>query len=176
MRFTRMNRFTAALVHLSLSALVAAAAFTIIYFLWFPGALFGAAGGLKLFALIVGVDVALGPLLTLVVFVPGKKGLKFDLTVIALRASTYQGAPVARRALALQDRTIGLLAEILQTGRARDLARDVDVLSAARALVHVASGARLAWANGLTSESGCQKGIDSAVDLLFRGIGRSPDA
>ena len=45
-----------------------------------------------------------------------------------------------------------------------------------RALVHVASGARLAWANGLTSESGCQKGIDSAVDLLFRGIGRSPDA
>jgi hypothetical protein len=84
MRFTRMNRFKAALIHLSLSALVAAAAFTIIYFLWFPGALFGAAGGLKLFALIVGVDIALGPLLTLVVFVPGKKGLKFDLTVIAL--------------------------------------------------------------------------------------------
>ena len=79
-----LNRFTAALVHLSLSALVAAAAFATIYFLWFPGELFAAAGGLKLFFLIVGVDIALGPLLTLVVFVPGKRGLKFDLVTIAV--------------------------------------------------------------------------------------------
>ncbi|HVH20744.1 MAG TPA: helix-turn-helix domain-containing protein, partial [Myxococcota bacterium] len=57
-----------------------------------------------------------------------------DLTVIALRAATYPEAPVARRALTLQDRTIGLLAEILQTGRRRDLAADLDVLSAARAM------------------------------------------
>jgi len=99
-----------------------------------------------------------------------------DLTVIALRAATYPEAPVARRALALQDRTIGLLAEILQTGRRRDLSRDVDVLAAARALVHIATGARIAWANGLASEQTCQRGIDSAVDLLFRGISRSPDA
>jgi AcrR family transcriptional regulator len=98
-----------------------------------------------------------------------------DLTAIALRACTYVEAPVARRALALQDRTIGLLAEILQTGRARDLARDVDLLAAARALVHIASGARLAWANGLASEQLCQRSIDSAVDLLFRGIGRTAE-
>jgi hypothetical protein len=96
-----------------------------------------------------------------------------DLTVIALRAATYPEAPVARRALALQDRTIGLLAEILQTGRRRDLSREVDVLAAARALVHIATGARIAWANGLASEQICQRGIDSAVDLLFRGIARS---
>lgn len=99
-----------------------------------------------------------------------------DLTRIALRATTYPEAPVARRALALQDRTIGLLAEILQTGRRRDLARDVDVLSAARALVHIATGARVAWANGLASEAICQRGIDSAVDLLFRGIAREASA
>lgn len=79
-----MNRFGAALVHLSISALVAAAVFATIYFLWFPGELFAAAGGLKLFFLIVGVDVTLGPLLTLVVFVPGKKGLRFDLATIAV--------------------------------------------------------------------------------------------
>ena len=84
MRLTRMNRYKAALIHLSLSAIVAALTFTAIYFLWFPDALFAAAGGLKLFFLIVGVDITLGPLLTLVVFVPGKKGLKFDLVVIAI--------------------------------------------------------------------------------------------
>jgi AcrR family transcriptional regulator len=95
-----------------------------------------------------------------------------DLTVIALRASTYPEAPVARRALALQDRTIGLLAEILQTGRRRDLAPDIDVLAAARALVHIATGARVAWANGLASEAACEKSVESAVDLLFRGISR----
>ncbi|MGH0031801.1 MAG: TetR/AcrR family transcriptional regulator [Myxococcota bacterium] len=95
-----------------------------------------------------------------------------DLTVIALRASTYPDAPVARRVLTLHDRTIGLLAEILQIGRKRDLAEDLDVLASARALFHIASGARLSWANGLVSESGCRKAIESSVELLFRGLSR----
>ncbi|MFB3117157.1 MAG: TetR/AcrR family transcriptional regulator, partial [Myxococcota bacterium] len=52
-----------------------------------------------------------------------------DLTVIAIRATTYPDSRVASRVLALNDRTIGLLAEILQGGRARgDLDPGVDVL------------------------------------------------
>jgi AcrR family transcriptional regulator len=95
-----------------------------------------------------------------------------DLTVIALRATTYPHARVSRVVLSLQDRTIGLLAEILQAGRVRgDLARDADLLGAARALFHIATGARLSWANGLLDEPGCQRSIESSVDLLFRGIG-----
>jgi AcrR family transcriptional regulator len=95
-----------------------------------------------------------------------------DLTVIALRATTYPHARVSRAALLLQDRSIGLLAEILQAGRARgDLARDADLLAAARALFHVATGARLAWANGLLDEAGCRQSIEVSVDLLLRGIG-----
>jgi len=95
-----------------------------------------------------------------------------DLTVIALRATTYPNARVSRRVLALNDRTIGLLAEILQGGRvAGDLGRDVDVLASARALFHIASGARISWGNGLLSEEGCREAIEVEVDLLFRGIG-----
>jgi len=95
-----------------------------------------------------------------------------DLTVIALRATTFPEARVARGVLALHDRAIGLLAEILQAGRvAGDLDRQVDVLGAARALFHAASGARLAWANGLQSEAGCREAIEAAVELMFRGIG-----
>lgn len=95
-----------------------------------------------------------------------------DLTVIALRATTYPNARVSRRVFALHDRTIGLLAEILQGGLvAGDLDRDVDVLASARALFHVASGARISWGNGLLSEDGCREAIEAAVDLLFRGIG-----
>jgi AcrR family transcriptional regulator len=94
-----------------------------------------------------------------------------DLTVIALRASTYPEARVARRVLALNDRAIGLLAEILQGGRGRrDLLRELDVLTAARTLFHVASGARISWANGLMSEKACRDSIDASVTLLFRGI------
>jgi AcrR family transcriptional regulator len=95
-----------------------------------------------------------------------------DLVVIALRATTYPDAPVARRALALQDRAIGLLTEILQSGR-RDLAPGVDPLAAGRALFHVASGARISWANGLLSESACRRAVDESVDLLFRGLSES---
>jgi AcrR family transcriptional regulator len=95
-----------------------------------------------------------------------------DLTRIALRATTHPHARVARRVLALNDRSIGLLAEILQAGRVcGDLARDADVLTSARTLFHLASGARLSWANGLTGEDACRRAIEVAVDLLFRGIG-----
>lgn len=97
-----------------------------------------------------------------------------DLTVVAIRATTYPNARVSRRALALQDRSIGLLAELLQAGRTRgDLSRHADPLTTARALFHVTTGARISWANGLLDEQGCRDAIDAAVDLIFRGIGTS---
>jgi AcrR family transcriptional regulator len=95
-----------------------------------------------------------------------------DLATIALRATTHPEARVARRALALQDQTIGLVAEILQSGRSRgELRRDADVLAAARTLTHAIHGARLAWANGLLDAEGCSRALDAAVALLFDGIG-----
>jgi AcrR family transcriptional regulator len=93
-----------------------------------------------------------------------------DLTVIAIRATTYPEARVARRVLVLNDRAVGLLAEILQGGRRRDLDPDIDVLAAARAIFHVASGVRISWANGLVSEDGCRESIEASVGLLFRGL------
>ena len=94
-----------------------------------------------------------------------------DLTMIALRAATRPEARVAKRALVLNDRTIGLLAEILQMGRKRnDLVGDLNVLEAASTLFHVTQGARLPWANGLVSADVCQRQILAGVDLLFRGL------
>lgn len=79
-----MSRWGAAGVHLALSFLVASIVFAVIYLVWYPGVLFQSAGGRTLFMLIAGVDVTIGPLLTGVVFKPGKKGLVFDLAVIAV--------------------------------------------------------------------------------------------
>ena len=94
-----------------------------------------------------------------------------DLTTIALRATTKTEARVAKRVLQLYDRTIGLLMEILQRGRMKkDLAKDVDVLEAARLLFHITNGARIPWANGMVSDDACRESIHQGVDLLFRGI------
>ena len=100
-----------------------------------------------------------------------------DLTVISIRATTYPEARVARRVLRLNDRTIGLLAEIILQGRMRrDLRYDVDVLVAARALFHVATGARISWANGLLTEQGCRDSIDASVRLIFVGMNARTEA
>ena len=94
-----------------------------------------------------------------------------DLTTIALRATTHPVARVARRVLALQDRTIGLLTEVLMSARNRgELRRDVDVLAAARAIAHLTSGARISWANGLLDADGCRSAIDASIALLFDGL------
>ncbi len=100
-----------------------------------------------------------------------------DFTVIALRAATYPRERAAREALKLNDRTVALLTEILQSGRKQgDLSPGLDVLAAANALFQVSSSARISWANGLVSESGCRRSIESSVDLLFQGIGNPAGA
>jgi hypothetical protein len=81
------HRVRAGLIHLALSAAIAAAVFLPIYFYWYPDVLFDRAGGRDLFLLIVGVDVVIGPLITFIIYVPKKKGLVFDLAVIAFLQS-----------------------------------------------------------------------------------------
>lgn len=78
-----MSRWKASGIHLLLSAAVASAVLAFMLSVWYPGPLFEAAGGSRLIFILVGVDVTLGPLITLIIFKAGKPGLKFDLAVIA---------------------------------------------------------------------------------------------
>src|SRR5690606_32812168 len=74
----------AALIHLGISAAVAAVASALLMGVWYPPPYFRAAGAERLLLLVVAVDVTLGPLLTLIVFKRGKPGLKFDLAAIGV--------------------------------------------------------------------------------------------
>jgi hypothetical protein len=56
---------------------------TLMLLVWYPPPFFEAAGGNDLALILIGVDVVIGPLLTWIVFKPGKWGLKFDLVAIA---------------------------------------------------------------------------------------------
>jgi hypothetical protein len=79
-----MSRFKAAGIHLALSALIVTVVLCVMRFVWYPKGFFKLLGGGELVLLIACVDLTLGPLLTLAIFKAGKKGLTFDLAVIAI--------------------------------------------------------------------------------------------
>jgi len=79
-----MSRWKAALIHLCISAAIAAIVSALLLFVWYPPPYFHAGGAGELLVLVVGVDVTLGPLITFIVFKSGKPGLKFDLAVIGI--------------------------------------------------------------------------------------------
>lgn len=79
-----MTRLGAFASHLVISLVIILTILSILIFAWFPPPFFTTDGGWAGIRIIAGVDVVLGPLLTLIVFKPGKPGLKFDLTVIGL--------------------------------------------------------------------------------------------
>ena len=79
-----LSKRRAFLVHLLLSTLVVGTVCTIIFFVWYPGPYFDARGAWSILRVLVGVDLILGPTLTLILYKPGKPGLLFDLIVIAV--------------------------------------------------------------------------------------------
>jgi len=79
-----MSRWRAAGIHLLISAGVAAVVLALMLGVWYGPTLFRAMGGVGLALILIGVDVVMGPALTLVVFRTGKRGLKFDLAAISL--------------------------------------------------------------------------------------------
>ncbi|GAA0714025.1 TfpX/TfpZ family type IV pilin accessory protein [Dokdonella soli] len=94
-----MSRWKAAAIHLSISAVIGLVSAALIFGVWYPPPYSHAAGADQLILLLLGVDVVLGPLLTFVVFRTGKRGLRFDLAVIALAqicAFTYGMSVVVR--------------------------------------------------------------------------------
>ena len=79
-----MNRFKAFAIHLAISFAIFLVLLYFILVQWYPEPLFSTDGGWRVIRIIAGVDLILGPLLTLIIFKAGKPGLKFDLSMIAL--------------------------------------------------------------------------------------------
>lgn len=81
-----MSRTKAALSHLLLSVIVFSAVIAVLLFAWYPQPYFTASGGWQGLKIAAGVDLVLGPLLTLVIFdiTKSRKKLMGDLLVIVL--------------------------------------------------------------------------------------------
>ncbi|MGF1527997.1 MAG: hypothetical protein ACFCBW_14570 [Candidatus Competibacterales bacterium] len=78
---TRLRAFG---LHLLLSVLVLSALLGAIFLVWYPVPYFQANSAWDALQVVIFVDVVVGPLLTLLVYRPGKPGLKFDMVVIVL--------------------------------------------------------------------------------------------
>lgn len=78
----KVTRWQASGLHLLISIAIAAAVLALLLLVWYPGPLFEAMGGMGLLLILVGVDVVLGPAITLIIFKQGKRGLKLDLVII----------------------------------------------------------------------------------------------
>jgi hypothetical protein len=79
-----MTRWKASAIHFAISFAVLVVIVGIVAWRWYPPQLFAMAKAGQLLSILAGVDLVLGPLLTLLVYKQGKKSLKFDLSVIAL--------------------------------------------------------------------------------------------
>jgi hypothetical protein len=80
------SRFTSFFIHLLLSSTILAILVSIVIFSWYPGALMFAGGAEQGLNIVIAVDMALGPLLTLVVYniTKPRKELIRDLAIIAI--------------------------------------------------------------------------------------------
>jgi hypothetical protein len=83
-RGSTMSRWKAFAIHLSLSVAVGVAVLALLFCVWYPQPYFVAAGGQHLVLVLLSVDLVLGPLLTLILFKSGKKGMLFDLWTIGI--------------------------------------------------------------------------------------------
>jgi hypothetical protein len=67
-----------------ISALLVGNVVAIVFWVWYPKPAFEVAGAFSIVSMLIGIDLVLGPILTLIVYKHGKPGLKLDLSVIAL--------------------------------------------------------------------------------------------
>jgi len=70
--------------HLGMSAAVVGTVCGLIFFIWYPAPYFEIKGAWNVLRVLIGVDLVVGPLLTLILFRPGKRGLTLDMTMIAM--------------------------------------------------------------------------------------------
>lgn len=72
------------LSHLAMSAAIVGTVCALIFFVWYPAPYFEIRGAWNVLRVLIGVDLVVGPLLTLILFRPNKRGLAVDVVMIAM--------------------------------------------------------------------------------------------
>lgn len=78
-KFDLKQKLLASSIHFAFSFLAIVAFLSVVWFIWFAPPYFELEGATDLLIIMIGVDVVLGPLMTMILYKKGKKGLLFDL-------------------------------------------------------------------------------------------------
>jgi hypothetical protein len=89
-----MTKAKAFATHFGISLAIFAALAYLVVEVWYPDFFFRTDGGWQGLRLLLGVDLVLGPLLTLIVYRKGKPGLRLDLTLIGIVQASCLAAGV----------------------------------------------------------------------------------
>ncbi len=81
--FRQPGKIPAFLIHLAISALLVITLAAAVHFVWYPSPYLEHDGARDILRIVIFVDVVLGPLLTLVLFRCGKKGVMRDVGIVA---------------------------------------------------------------------------------------------
>jgi hypothetical protein len=76
-------KLRAAGLHFAISTMIASLVLTLVYLGWYRSVLSTTEAVGTILLIMIAIDIVLGPLMTMVVYKPKKKSLKFDLAVIA---------------------------------------------------------------------------------------------
>ncbi len=79
-----LQRKTTILLHVLVSVLIVGPLVGVVFVLWYPSPYFRISGVEQVLKILVGVQIVLGPLLTVYLYKPGKKGLWFDMCFVAV--------------------------------------------------------------------------------------------
>jgi hypothetical protein len=79
-----MTTLRAFFLHITISATIVGVALSVVFFVWYPHPYFEILGAGNVVRILVGVDLILGPILTLILYRPGKRYVLFDLGFIAV--------------------------------------------------------------------------------------------
>ena len=80
----KLNRYQAFGLHLLGSVSVAFFSSALVFLVWYRWPLAAATGVTEIFAMLLAIDVVIGPCVTLIVFNPKKKKLKYDLAIVTV--------------------------------------------------------------------------------------------
>lgn len=158
-----MTRWQAAGIHLGISAVVASLVMGVLFVIWYPSTYFTAMGGEQLVYLIVGCDIVLGPLITLVIYKHGKKNLTLDLAIVAAiqSAALVYGITVAASARPVY--TVFVVDRFEVTA-----ANDIDQAGLDR--VKDARYASLPWGGPKTVAALKPTGADDQLEMIMSGM------
>jgi hypothetical protein len=142
----------------------------LVFFVWYPEPLDKAIGVKEIFLILLTVDIIIGPLMTLVVYKPGKPGLILDLSIIA-------ALQIAALIYGMSTVFAGRPVFIVFNQSRFDIVRPIEIDSASAKKAELAGNdtAKIGWFSPRWIGAVAPTDRKHAEEIMFAALGGGPD-